>query len=178
LTFLDFALLRPYVLNRQDHEHRTTLQMSTAPQQRRCLIVERHDWETGAFSHQLQFPLDAAREFFGPDGNDIDVHIRLFNPPDEDAPTLEADLTVSRRYQASGTRRTNRVPELGEIPASFIFFEETDTPGTYDVWWNTDKAVVAARLHPWRQARSSQYRRGRLFMILDAPVPRVITRID
>jgi hypothetical protein len=149
----------------------------TQEPERRCLIVERHDWETGAYAHQLQFPLDAARTFFGPDANDIDVQIRMFDPSDDANPFLHAELTVSRRYGQSATRRTNRVPEIGDIPPSFVFFEESDQPGVYDLWWEIDKAIVAATFHPWRQARSNQYGRGRLWLIVPAPVLRVIARV-
>lgn len=147
------------------------------PGQRRCLIVERHDWETGAYQHQLQFPLAAARAFFGPDELDRDIAVRIYDPPDDIEPFFEGNMTVSHRYPHSSTRRTNRVQEVGLIPPSFVFFEETDEEGVYDVWWNTDKAIVAASFHPWDQAQSNQHRRGRLYTIVDAPVPRIIDQL-
>lgn len=147
------------------------------PLARRCLVIERHDWETGAYGHQLQFPLQAAGTFFGPDASDIIVRIRIFDPADDPAPVFEADLTVSRRYGQSATRRTNRVREIGVIPRSFIFFEETDQPAVYDIWWDIDMGIVGAAFHPWHQARSNQHGRGRLWLIVPAPVPRIITRV-
>jgi hypothetical protein len=100
----------------------------TVAQGLRCLIIERHDWETGAYTHQLQFPLDAARTFFGPDAADMTIHVRMFDPPEDAVPFLQDDLTVSRRYGQSGTRRTNRLPAIGDIPPSFVFFEEPTKP--------------------------------------------------
>ncbi len=150
--------------------------MAKAPT-RRCLIVERHEWETGAFRHQLQFPLAAAQVFFGPPNADRNVQVRLFIPPDAPVPAVTTDMTISRRYRDSGTRRTNRLRQIGTIPSSFVFFEETGQPNVYDLWWELDKAIVAAHFHPWQQARSSQHGRGRLFAIVAAPVPRPIDHI-
>jgi len=144
---------------------------------RRCLIIEHHAWETGAFKHQLQFPLPACRAFFGPDGTDLDISVRIFLLPQADEPAFERDVTISRRYPNSSTRRTNRLPFLGSIPSSFLFFEETGRSRVYDLWWSVDKAIVAAHFHPWQQARSSQHGRGRLVKIVPAPVPRIITRV-
>src|SRR5262249_51401330 len=107
---------------------------SPPPQSLRCLVLERHDWETGAYSHQVQFPLPAAQAFFGPPGADRNVQIRLWIPSDNPLPPSPIPLTISRRYRNSATRRTNRAPILGTIPPSFIFFQETDQPDVYDVW--------------------------------------------
>jgi hypothetical protein len=145
---------------------------------RRCLIIERHEWETGARSHQLQFPLDIANEFFGAGDVDRDIRVRFRFPADSVSPLFERDLTISRTYAQSGTRRTNRLLEMGLIPASFLFFEETEEALVYDLWWETDKAIVAARFHPWAQGRNSQHGRGRLAVIVPAPVPRGIDRVE
>jgi hypothetical protein len=67
---------------------------------------------------------------------------------------------------------------FGSVPSSFVFFEQTDKPGIYDVWWQEDKAIVAARYSGWSQGRNTQYGRGRLSMIVDAPVPRPIDRLS
>jgi hypothetical protein len=142
-----------------------------------CLIIERHDWETGAFRHQLQIPLTIANEFFGSATSDRDVCVRVFMPASARAPAFEQPITISRKYAKSATRRVNRFHQIGSIPSSFIFFQETGSPGTYDLWWQTDKAVVAARYHPWYQAQGSQYGRGRLAIIVAAPVPRPVTEI-
>lgn len=45
---------------------------------RRCLIVERHEWETGASERQLQFVLELADAFFGPGSSDRDITVRVF----------------------------------------------------------------------------------------------------
>lgn len=145
-----------------------------APTDRRCLIVERHTWETGGREQQLQFLLEEARAFFGP--AERRIHIRVFMGIRLRDPTFEKTITVSREY-SNGTRRTNGFPEMGSVPSSFVFFQETGDADTYDVWWQEDKAVVAARYPNWSQGRNSQYGRGRLSVIVPAPVPRVIDRI-
>ena len=145
---------------------------------RRCLIIERHEWETGARSHQLQFPLDIADEFFGLGDVDREILVRFRFPASSTSPLFERELTISHIYAQSATRRTNRLLEMGLIPASFLFFEETGEAFVYDLWWETDKAIVAARFHPWRQGRNSQHGRGRLAAIVPAPVPRRIDRIE
>ncbi len=140
---------------------------------RRCLIVERHLWETGGHQQQLQFPLAAARNFWGSGDRDrrITVHIRLGPTP------VTRQITISREY-ANGTRRTNGFPEMGDFPTGFVFFQETTTPDEYDVWWQIDVAVVAARYSQWRQGQNTQYGRGRLAIIVAAPVPRPIDTIN
>ena len=146
-------------------------------QRRRCLIVERHDWETGAQQQQLQLLLHLAADFFGPGNVERAITVRVFLPPTSSPPTYTKSITISREY-ANGTRRTNGFPEMGSILPSFVFFEETDEPGVYDVWWQHDKAIIAARYPPWSQGNNTQHGRGRLSIIVDAPVPRFIDRID
>lgn len=145
-------------------------------QQRRCLIVERHDWETGGRQQQLQFLLGLARQFFGGGGVDRQVQLRVYQPLTSPQPTRNTTITISREY-ANGTRRTNRFPMMSRIPSSFVFFQETVTPGTYDFWWQTDKAIVAAKYAGWSQGPNTQYGRGRLSIIVPGPVPRPINRI-
>ena len=145
---------------------------------RRCLIVERHIWETGANQQQLQFVLETACRFFGSGDVKRPIHVRLFIPPIAAAPTVERDIEISREYTQSGTRRTNRFPEMSGFPAGFVFFEETAQANSYDVWWQEDTAVVAARYTGWSQGKNSQYGRGRLSIIVEAPVPRPVSRID
>jgi hypothetical protein len=146
--------------------------------QRQCLIVERHDWETGSGQRQLQFVLKTAAAFFGSGRVDRKVRLRMFLPAYAPQPSLESTITVSREY-ANGTRRTNGVPEMGVIRSSFVFFQETDQANLYDFWWETDKAIVAAEYGPlrWQQARNTQHGRGRLSLIVAAPVPRIIDRL-
>lgn len=93
------------------------------------------------------------------------------------SPAIVKDISISQEYR-NGTRRTNEFPEMGAIISSFIFFEETEESGVYDVWWETDKAIVAAKYQGWQQGKNTQYGRGRLSIIVDAPVPRVIDRVD
>jgi len=144
---------------------------------RRCLIVERHQWETGGQQQQLQFVLEQARDFFGSPNADRRVQVRLFIPSHAPAPVASHEIVISREYR-NGTRRTNGFPEMGGFPAGFVFFEETDEPDTYDVWWQVDVAIVAARYGGWSQGRNTQYGRGRLSAIVNAPLPRPINSID
>ena len=143
---------------------------------RRCLIVERHAWETGGNQQQLQFVLEPTRVFFGPGEADRRITVRLFTPPTATQPAVVRQIVISREY-ANGTRRTNSFPEMGLIPSSFVFFEETDQDDQYDVWLQVDKAIVAAQFTGWAQGRGTQYGRGRLSVIVAAPVPRVIRQI-
>lgn len=144
---------------------------------RRCLIVERHPWETGGAQQQLQFVLADARKFFGTDSVSRQIQIQLFIPANAESPATTKSITISKRY-SNGTRRTNGFAEMGGFPPGFVFFEETGTPNEYDVWWQSDAAIVAARYKKWSQGLNTQHRRGRLSMIVEAPVPRLINRID
>jgi hypothetical protein len=67
---------------------------------------------------------------------------------------------------------------MGAVPSSFVFFEETAQPDAYDVWWNEDKAIVAARYTDWAQGISTQHGRGRLSLVLPGPIPRLLTRLE
>jgi hypothetical protein len=144
------------------------------PGQPRCLIVERHEWETGATQRQLQFVLETAEEIFGPGNTDRRITARVFLDPTQAVPSFTKTITISRVYGPSATRRTNGFREIGSVPSAFVFFQETTTPGTYDVWWQTDKAIVAAHFHGWIKGRDSQHGRGRLSIVVGAPVPRPI----
>ena len=150
--------------------------MATSQTQRRCLIIERHSWETGGTEQQLQIPLAAAEDFFGAGTVPRRIRIRLFLPANANEPALTKEITVSRTYQ-NGTRRINGFAEIGGIASCFIFFQETDSPGVYDVWWIEDKAIIAARYHNWQQGLNSQYGRGRLATIVTAPVDRTSTQV-
>lgn len=140
---------------------------------RRCLIVERHVWETGGRQQQLQFVLETATDFFGPGDRDRAITVRIFLGHNVDDPAFEREIVISREYQ-NGTRRTNRFPEMGSVPHSFVFFQETGRPNVYDLWWRTDMAVVAARYVGWVHGRNTQYGRGRLSIIVPAPVSRTL----
>jgi hypothetical protein len=92
--------------------------------------------------------------------------------PVSNTPSFEKDIVISKEYRQSGTRRTNRFPEMGSVPSSFVFFEETSNAGVYDVWWLADKVPIAARYSEWKRGKDSQYGRGRYSLIVDAPAPR------
>ena len=143
---------------------------------RRCLIVERHDWETGGQQQQLQFVLSTAKTFFGQGNADRTIQVRVFLPSTASVPAFSKTVTISREY-GNGTRRTNGFPEMGSVPSAFVFFEETGQPGVYDVWWQQDKAIVSARYHGWTKGRNSQYGRGRLSIVVNAQVPRPIDQL-
>ena len=156
--------------------------MSKSPQKSRgtalrCLIVERHNWETGGGQQQLQFVLAPAAQFFGPGTVDLPIAIRVFLPAQSSMPAFTTTATISREY-GNGTRRVNGFPHLGGIPSSFVFFEETSTRHEYNFWWQEDKAIIAAKYSDWEQGHNTQYGRGRLSLIVEAPVnPRVIDHI-
>jgi len=145
--------------------------MSNNGRTRRCLIVERHAWETGGRQQQLQFVLKTARDFFGPGNRDRTVTARVHLSPAAREPAFQRTITISREYQ-NGTRRTNGFPEMGAVPHSFIFFQETGEPNVYDIWWQSDMPIVAARYHEWVQGGNTQHGRGRLSTIVPAPAPR------
>ena len=145
--------------------------MITRNHNRRCLIVERHEWETGGREQQLQIPLGIAREFFGEGDASRDVTVRLFQPPTDPNPIAEKEVSISATYQ-NATRRVNGFVEVGLMPSCFLFFEETAEPNTYDVWCVEDKAIVSARFNEWQQGANSQHGRGRLAAIVAAPVTR------
>jgi hypothetical protein len=67
---------------------------------------------------------------------------------------------------------------MGGVPSSFVFFQEAGTPNTYNVWWQVDKAVIAAKYQGWIQGHNTQFGRGRLSKIVDEPIPRIIDRCD
>ena len=142
-----------------------------------CLIVERHAWETGGTRQQLQIPAPACA-FFGAGSDRINLTLNVFVNPRQVQITVSRNAFLSQRYPASGVRRINGLPEMGGIPGSFIFFQKTETPNDYNLWYLEDKAIVVAffRDSAWRQAPNSQHGRGRLWTTVDSSAPRWITR--
>jgi len=138
---------------------------------RRCLIVERHAWETGFAKEQLQIPLDVADQFFGPGTRRRNITVRL-----ADAPGFSCECSISRVYR-NRTRRVNGLPYLGLLGPCFVFFQEAEEAGVYDLWCEYDVAVVAARFGGWSRGRPSQYGRGRVARIVRALVRRPITTL-
>lgn len=141
-----------------------------------CLIVERHEWETGGHEQQLQIPLTIANAFFGSGNIRRPITVRVFLTPLARTPTFEKNVSISKRYP-NGTRRINGFTEIGNLDSCFIFFEQTPEAEVYNVWWQRDKAIIASRFNGWQQGRTSQYGRGRLSVIVPAPVPRQITTL-
>jgi hypothetical protein len=148
--------------------------MARKKMNRKCLIIERHEWETGGKKQQLQIPLSIANKFFGSEVRSRSIVVRFFFSVSASSPAFEKTITISKKYK-NGTRRINRFPEIGGFPTCFIFFEETSNNGVYNVWWVRDKAIIATRFNGWQQAKSSQYGRGRLAIIVPAPVRRHFT---
>ncbi len=147
------------------------------PNRRRCLIIERHIWETGGREQQLQIPLGVANQFFGTGRSSHPITVRVFLPPSATTPSFEKTVTISKAYR-NGTRRINGFSEIGGLGSCFIFFEETSNSGVYNVWWwERDKEIIAAKFNNWQQGMNSQYGRGRLAVIVPAPVPRRIDRV-
>lgn len=138
---------------------------------RRCLIVERHAWETGFAREQLQIPLEIAERFFGKADARRPIVIQL-----ADAPAYKYECSVSVRYK-NGTRRVNGLPFLGLLGSCFVFFGETDVADTFEMWVQYDKPIVVARFAGWTQGRSSQHGRGRLATIVTDEVDRPILRM-
>jgi len=139
----------------------------------RCLIVERHRWETGFVREQLQIPLDVAAEFFGAGNYNRPIRVRISGANRQIYPCI-----VTRIHRTSRTRRINGLPFLGLMGPCFIFLEETGESGLYEIWCQYDVAIVAAKFRGWRQARNSQYGRGRLALIISGSVARKIDRCD
>lgn len=140
----------------------------------RCLVVERHSWETGFQREQLQIPKDAFRRFFGRVG-DINIDIFAFLTATTPTRSVQAKLSY---YRSSATYRINRVDELGNLHNVFVFIQEVlDSRANvqkYELWWNTDVAMVGAKFSPWEKAQDSQHGRGRLWRILSGKISRQI----
>ncbi|HVS52849.1 MAG TPA: hypothetical protein VHD62_10895 [Opitutaceae bacterium] len=130
----------------------------------KCLIVERHAWETGFSREQLQIPLPIARKFFGSGKTRRRINVRIAGAQQN------FPCAITREYP-NGTRRLDGLPLVGLLGTCFVFLQETGDRMTYDLWCNYDKALVAARYYGWHQARNSQYGRGRLAIIVSGAVP-------
>jgi len=143
---------------------------------RKCLILESHDYETGFQSEQVQIPITIARRFFGSGTRKRTITVNVFLNPLSRTPSFSKVITISKQYR-NGTRRINGFNELESLHNRFIFIEETNDIDVYDIWFNKDKAIVALNFRPWTQGRNSQYNRGRLAIIVDAPARREINRI-
>jgi hypothetical protein len=138
----------------------------------RCLIIERHRWETGFIREQLQIPLDVAAAFFGGGSASRSIRVRITGAPHP------YPCKVTKIHRASRTRRIDGLPFLGMMGPCFIFLEETGEADLYEIWCEYDVAIVAAKFQGWRQAKNSQYGRGRLALIVPGPISRRIDRCD
>ncbi len=152
------------------------------PSALRCLIIERHAWETGAASHQLQLPLGVASNFFGQGARTIRMRLAKARQTMWEC-DISAMYGATARARGSNTRRINRLPWLGFVGHCFVFIEETDQADIYDFWVNYDVAIVAANFDNWQQAtvggsgRGGRGSRGRLWNIVNAPVAVEIARL-
>ena len=135
------------------------------------LVIERHEWETSASEHQLQFPRDAFDEFFGSTG---EKEFHIFIPPNSVIPSRIADAQIAY-YEDSSTYRLNKVTEIGDLEHAYVMIEEQGQD-VYHIWWFTGENTDRIRENPWdwRQARGSQYGPGRYWCILPEAGPRTI----
>ena len=107
----------------------------------------------------------------------VPITINVYLAPRNNKVTYSKKVSISKVYKKSQTRRINGFYELSAFHSSFVFIEQTDIINNYDVWFSFDKAIIAAKYKNWVQANNSQYNRGRLAIIIDAPVDRIINRI-
>jgi len=140
----------------------------------RCLIIERHHYETGANQAQIQFVLRTARAFFG--RNKRNLILNVFTNHNSTTPAFSTRCSISVEYN-NGTRRLNGFNHIPPNNTCFIFIQETRTPNTYDIWWSYDKAIIAAKYDNWSQGGDSQYGRGRLSKIVNEIVNKNISRV-
>ena len=143
---------------------------------RKCLILESHSYETGFSAEQVQIPLDIANLFFGSGDKPKKITVNVFLNSLKKTPTFTKQITISKEY-TNKTRRINGFPELSYFHYSFIFIEETTKTNIYDVWFSFDKTIIAAKFNKWKQGKKSQHFRGRLAIIVNAPVKRTIDHI-
>lgn len=141
----------------------------------RCLIVERHEWETGGGEQQIQIPLDAFHAFF-PDAEEYDARLQaeasIFSDRRRLSPS-RIDYVLISKYEKSRTARINGVPEIGELSSCYIFVQITsEDPLEIEVWWESDVARVESCFGPYEEAKPSQYGRGRRWMIVPKGVDR------
>jgi len=142
----------------------------------RTLVVERHVWETSASGHQIQFPKQAFRRFFGTTGFRT---FRVFRPPNGVRPRRVARGQIAA-YARSATYRLNRITEIGKMGWGYVFIEEIrdERAGqpSYDIWWFTGSkaARVGQRRWGWQQAQASQHGPGRRWTILRRSAPRSV----
>jgi hypothetical protein len=144
---------------------------------KKCLIVERHPWETGGNQRQIQFLLSSASTFFGTI-NSKRIIVNVYTNRRASTPQFVYRSEVSKIYN-NGTRRLNRFSFMSRIPSSFVFFQETNIPNEYDLWWEVDRPIIVAhfRNENWQQGNNSQYGRGRLSVIVNGVIPKFIDRI-
>jgi len=151
---------------------------NTMPQ-RKCLILEKHDWETGFSEEQIQIKKSVCNNFFGRFRSAKSVTFQIFYNRRARSTRHVRQCRISL-YRQNTTYRINGFFELGMLPSSFIFFQEIGN-NEYEVWWEKrDKAIIVAHFknENWKQAKNSQYGRGRLCCVVDAPVPKIIKRIN
>jgi hypothetical protein len=149
----------------------------------RCLIVERHPYETGKDQKQPQIPSKPFAAFFGPGGN---ITVELF----EDGVFKRRVIGLASAYnrrgktgkRASETYRLQSIEEFKNLPPGFFFIEEVLAGGIvthYEIWFRQDKAAVLNDIvtthGPFEVApKGAMPSRGRMHKIVSAPVSKVI----
>lgn len=143
---------------------------------KKCLILESHSYETGFSGEQIQIPMSIAKSFFGRENKTTPITVNVFLVPARKTATYSKKVSISKVYK-NKTRRINGFYELSDFHSSFVFIEQTVKKDTYDVWFSNDKAIIAAKFTGWKQGKNSQHNRGRLAIIVNAPVDRTNNRI-
>lgn len=149
----------------------------------RCLIVERHPYETGKDQKQPQIPAAAFKAFFST-GGQIQIHLFRDGQPVRAGTALASAYTKSKSgKRASETYRLQSIKEFKNLPSGFIFVEEVQGASGalshYDVWFRKDKAGVLNDLIPAHGAfnvapKGKMPSRGRLYKIVNAPVSKTL----
>lgn len=149
----------------------------------RCLIVERHPYETGKDQKQPQIPAKPFAAFFGTGGN---ITVQLF----EDGVFKRSGTGLASAYnkkgktgkRASETYRLQSIEEFKNLPPGFFFIQEVMAGGAvthYEIWFRQDKAAVLNEIVPTHgpfdvAPKGAMPTRGRMHKIVSAPVDKVI----
>lgn len=149
----------------------------------KCLIIEKHDKETGFSEEQLQILKGDCNNFFGTFPHFKNVVFEVYTNRNAKKPNYKKDVKIS--VYKNITYRINGFPEIGFLPHSFIFIQSTDgkedDKEIYEIWFEKrDLLIILARYrrNNWKIGRSNQYGRARLSVVIDGTVPKTINRLS